>query len=360
MQTKIEDININRISFSPVGKLEDDNEILKNKFDDVKQNIKQSTNIDERVLGLFKGYIEYLWNNESNKQYSADIRKAEPSKYNIKKDLDESLNYDFCQEETCHKFDQMSKRLTYELILNMKERNNPQPGILFILHMTVKNKNYICNLKIDVKKEDIRIWFDDENLKIKYEDVKNTMPSPDKLQKGAIYPHPVIRKDLKILQEGYTATYFDSFLNCNRNLNAFKQFVEIPKILEEIKDNLNYEKEKPNIESAINKEFDALNEGEQFGSQNLIQCAKKIAPEAPLQSIQEKIDNIMKEKGILDVQIEKEAVIKYKKEILIDDITIKGPFKAFDNNVMIQKEDNQTYKVIIKGNTEPIVKISPR
>lgn len=360
MQIKIEDIDINRISFSPVGKLEDDNEILNNKFDDVKQNIKQSTNIDERVLGLFKGYIEYLWNNETNKHYSADIKEAEASKYDIKKDLNESLNYDLCQGENCQKFDQMSKRLTYELILNMKERNNPLPGILFVLHVTIKDKNYICILKIDMKKEDFRIWFDDENLKIKYEDIKNTMPSPEKLQKGAIYPHPVSRKDLKILQEGYNATYFDVFLNCNRNPNAFKQFKEIPKILEEIQRDLNHEKEKPNIELAINKEFDTLNKGEQFGSQNLIRCAYNVAPLATLESIQEKVTDILREKEIPDMQVEKEAVLKYKKEIMIDDITIRGPFKAFEKNIVIQREDNQTYKIIIKGNTEPIVKISPR
>lgn len=360
MQIKIEDIIINRISFSPVGKLEDDNEIIKSKFDDIKQKIKQSTITDEKVLELFKGYTEYLWNNESNKHYSADIKNTETPKHDIKKSLNESLKYDFCQDEDCQKFDLISKRLTYELILNMKERSNPQAGILFILHMTVKSKNYISILKIDVKKEDILIWFDDENLKIKFEDIKNTMPSPDKLQKGAIYPHPKLRKDLKILQESYNATYFDVFLDCNRNPNAFKQFKEIPKILEEIQNNLNREEEKPNIESVINKEFDSLKKGEQFESQNLIQCAKNVAPKATSELIQEKVTDILSEKGILDVLVEKEAVVKYKKEIIIGDISIKGPFKAFDKNVIIQKEENQTYQIIIKGNTEPIVKISSR
>ncbi len=360
MQIKMEDININRISFSPVDRLQDEDEILKNEFGDIKQNIKQSTEVDERVLGLFKGYIEYVWNNESKKAYSANIKNPESQDYNIKNSLDESLSYDFNQSNTCEKFDEMSKRLAYELILSMRERRNPQPGILFTLHSTVKNENYICILKVDVKKEDMRIWFDDEDLKIKYEDIKNTMPSPEKLQKGAIYRHPIFSQDLKILQEGYSATYFDLFLKCDRNLNVYKQFKAIPEILKEIQDKYNDEKVKPSIESAVIDEFDSLNEGKQFGTQNLIQCAKTIAPKTSDDLICKKVDELMKKKEISDVHIEKEATMKYKKEIIIGDITVKGPFKAFDTNVKIEKLDDQTYKVIIKGNTEPTIKISPR
>lgn len=360
MQIKIENININRISFSPVDRPQDEDEILKNEFEDIKQNIKQSTKVDERVLGLFKGYIEYVWNNESKKAYSANIKSPESQEYDIKTSLAESLSYDFKQSDTCEKFDDMSKRLAYELILSMRERGNPQPGILFTLHANVKNKPYICILKVDVKKEDMRIWFDDEDLQIKYEDIKNTMPSPEKLQKGAIYSHPIFSQDLKILQEGYTATYFDLFLKCDRNLNVYKQFKSIPEMLKEIQNEYNDDEAKPNIESTIIDEFDKLNEGKLFGTQNLIQCAKTVAPNTPNDLIHKKVNELMKKEEISEVHIEKEATMKYKKEIIIGDITIKGPFKAFDSNVKIKKLDNQTYEVIIKGNIEPTIKISPR
>ena len=63
------------------------------------------------------------------------------------------------------------------------------------------------------------------------------------------------------------------------------------------------------------------------------------------------------DKNILDINIEKDAITRYKKEIRIDDITIKGPMKSFADNVSIKIGNDNTYSIIIKGTTKPRVKI---
>ena len=347
MQIKTEDIIIYGMSFSPVD--------VKQDLEDIKQGSTLTTDIDTVVLELFKKYIVYIWNKNTEKFYAADFIDSESRTYDIEKDLNASLDFDLAKKDEFEAFNKISKKLAYQLVSFMKGTTNPKAGILFILNTKIGDFNYLCILKVDVAKEEIHIWFDEEDLKITYDRVENVLPDPKKLQKGAIYPHPSLDKDLKILQETYKATFFDQFLQCKRELTEYKQFKEIPKIVSAVNEELSPDVE-INAEQVTTDSFTELKSDESFTTQKLVDLAKKAAPEAKEEVVRESVQQELKKRGIRNIDVGRGAIKKYKEEIRIDDITIKGPMKSIEDKVTIE-EKNGAYCVMIKGNTKPRVEI---
>lgn len=344
MEIQIEDIEISGMSYSQVNK--------EQSLEEIRQKSILSSDVDGVVLDLFKKYITYILNGDTGRMYSANFIISDYT-YDIKDCLTRGLKYDLTKTNELIKFETISKKLTSQLISSMIKSTSPKAGILFILSTKIKDADYICILKLDVAKEEIHIWFDDVSLKLDYDRVKNAMPAPEKVQKGAIYPHPTMNYDLKIIQETYKADYFERFLQCRKNLTEFEQLKKVPEILSIVHDELAPDAEIILIEPVLNSCFSGLEQDEIFTTQNLIVCAKTVVPDVDEESIQKCIHSVLKSEKILDIGIEKDAITRYKKEIRIDDITIKGPIKSFIDHVTIKTEDNQTYSIIIKGTTEP-------
>lgn len=349
MEIKIEDIEINGMSFSQVNK--------EQSLDEIVQKSILSSDVDGVILDLFKRYIIYILNGDSGRMYSANFITPDSEMYDIKDCLTRGLKYDLTQENELIKFETMSKELASQLISNMQKSTSPKAGILFILSTKIKDADSICILKLDVAEEEIYIWFDDVNLKVDFDRVKNAMPAPDKVQKGAIYPHPKMIYNLKIIQETYKADYFERFLQCQTNITEFEQLKKIPEIIDIVRDELAPDAEIISIEPVLNSCFSGLEQNEMFTTQKLIDCAKTVLPNVNEDSIRNNISDVLEKKKILDISIEKDAITRYKKEIQIDDIIIKGPIKSFVDNVIIKTEDDQTYSIIIKGTTKPKEKI---
>lgn len=347
MQTRTEDIVINGLAFSPVGAEQD--------LENIRQGSTLTMDIDDVVLDLFKKYIVHIWNGDTEKMYATDFIHTESQAYDIENDLNICRNFDLTKKDEFEKFNKISKKLAHQLILFMQGTTKPEAGILFILNTEINDSNYICILKVDVAKEDIRIWFDEEDLKITYDRVKNVLPDSKKLQKGAIYPHPTLEKNLKILQDDYKANYFNQFLQCKKESTEFKQFKAIPKILNTVHEELAQDIE-INVEEVVNNGFTELEAGESLTTQKVVDLAKKVAPEAKEDTIQEIVRREFEKNGISDINVRGDARTKHKEEITIDDITIKGPVKSIEDKVMI-KEENGVWCVVTKGNTKPTKKI---
>ena len=250
MEIRAEDIEINGISFSLVDKEQD--------LENIRQKSILSSGLYDVALDLFKKYILYILNSDTERMYSANFIISDSKTYDIKDCLTNGLKYDLTQESGLKKFEAMSKKLASQLILNMQNSTSPKAGILFILSTKIKDADYICILKLDLAKEEIHIWFDDINLNIDYDRVKNAMPAPEKVQKGAIYPHPTMDYNLKIIQEVYKADYFEEFLQCRINLTEFEQLKKIPAILTSVHDKLSPGTEMIGIEPVLNNCFSGL------------------------------------------------------------------------------------------------------
>lgn len=352
MEIESQDIIIDGISFSPVGSEED--------LENIRQGIKLSNNPDDAVTNLFKGYVHYIYNQNNEKMYSVDFIDSDSAAYPIKDNLKASLAYDLTIDNDLQNFKSLAKTLADQLIRQMKSSTNPKSGILFVLKTKIKNENYIFILKVDLAKEIIQIWIDEEHLNLNVDSVKNAMPTPDKLQKGAIYPHPILDKDLKVLQETHRASYFDQFLQCKRELTEFNQFKQVPEILSTISNELGTNDEiiytEADTEATLTDYFSESDQESLFTIENLIDCAKKIVPEANEEAIEEIVSRELNTKEIEDIYIESNATLKYKKEITIDDIKIRGPFKSIVEKVEINEGDGNTYSLIVRGTTKPRIK----
>ena len=132
---------------------------------------------------------------------------------------------------------------------------------------------------------------------------------------------------------------------------------KVPEILDIVRGELAPDTEMISMEPVLNSCFSGLEQNEIFTTQKLIDCAKTVVPDVSEELIQKHICDVLEKKKILDISIEKDAITRYKKEIRIDDIIIKGPIKSFVDNVIIKTEDNQTYSIIVKGTTKPKEKI---
>lgn len=347
MHTRTEDIVINGMAFSPVGVEQD--------LENIRQGSTLTMGIDGVVLNLFKKYIAHIWSGDTEKMYATDFIHTESQAYDIENDLNICRNFDLTKKDEFEKFNKISKKLAHQLILLMQSTTKPEAGILFTLNTEINDSTYICILKVDVAKEDIRIWFDEKDLKITYDRVKNVLPDSKKLQKGAIYPHPTLEKNLKILQDDYNANYFNQFLQCKKESTEFKQFKAIPKILNTVHEELAQDIE-INVEEVVNNGFTELEPGESLTTQKVVDLAKKVAPEAKEDAIQEIVRREFEKNGISDMNVRRDARTKHKEEITIDDITIKGPMKSIEDKVII-KEENGVWCVVTKGNTKPTKKI---
>ena len=349
MEIESQDISIDGISFSPVGSEED--------LENIRQGIKLSNNSDDAVTNLFKDYIRYIYNQNNEKIYSVDFIDSDSASYSVKNSLETSIRYDLTIDADVENFKSLAKTLAHRLISQMKSSTNPKPGILFVLKAKIKNEKYIFILKVDLAKEVIQIWIDEEHLHLNVDSVKNAMPAPDKLQKGAIYPHPTLGKDLKVLQETHLASYFDQFLQCKRELTEFNQFKQVPKILSTISNELGMDDEiictEADTEVILTDCFSESDQESLFTIENLMDCAKKVVPDANEEAIEEIVNRELDTKKIEDIYIESNATLKYRKEITIDDIKIRGPFKSIVEKVEINEGDGNTYSLIVRGTTKP-------
>ena len=197
MQIRTEDIVINGMAFSPVDVEQD--------LENIRQGSTLTMDIDDVVLDLFKKYIAHIWSGDTEKMYATDFIHSESQAYDIENDLSVCRNFDLTKKDEFEKFNKISKKFAHQLISFMQGTTKPEAGILFVVHAEISNSNYICILKVDVAKENIRIWFDEKQLKITYDRVENVLPDSKKVQKGAIYPHPALEKKLKILLNNYGA-----------------------------------------------------------------------------------------------------------------------------------------------------------
>ncbi|WP_407281594.1 nucleoid-associated protein [Methanolobus sp. WCC1] len=340
------DITITSISFSPVSKKETEEE--EEETNEIRQGIIQTTNLDERILDLFKEYIKYLFNHDK-RSYSADIKSCEESEIDIKEKLDECLGYDFTQDEDKDKFQHFSKYLAQNLIYHMSRSTTPKPGILFVMIAEVSEVNHVFILKVDLEKEIIQIWVDEENLNLNIDEVKNAMPTPEQLQKGAAYPHPAYDKDYKIIQESYLASYFDKFLQCDREEPEYKQFKIVNDVVKVVRNEFDSENEMIQPDLIVNEYFKDM-EDEIFDRNDLIECGKKVAPHTNDEDIKRVITRELEARSMPDIYIPKNTTLTNKIEITIGDITIRGPYQSMIDKVKIEPGDG-IYLISVKGST---------
>ena len=177
MQIKIEDIAIEGMSFSPVNSKENT------------ENLRQKSilSTEEAILNLFKNYILYLWNEDNERMYSTDFidinEDADIESYCVKEGLLSCLKYNLRKKEDFEKFEALSKQLAYNLISEMKRSTNPKEGILFVVKTSIKSPSHIFVLKVDVSKEEIQVWFNEDDLDLNYSLIENAMPSQKNYKK---------------------------------------------------------------------------------------------------------------------------------------------------------------------------------
>lgn len=344
-----ERINLNMLAYSPV-------ETGLSKTDQWQESTSK-TPFDNETIDYFKEYVMLLWNgNTEKKPYPGLFLEGD-----IQKKLDKLCQLDTSQEKNKQKFDDYAQNFSNHMIDKIGNKNIAK-GLLFTLQFQVinyvdtsgeppplqPNGQYISFLKVDVKDTDRLRLKSDHTLK--FETMKEVLPEPTRLQKGAIYPKPpdedlkyigdliLVQTDVPTYQR---AQYFHEFFNAGELLSSEKQFYEMMRL---------FKIQKPGNQldfNDINNFYDALKSMKKAHLD--IKDIMNLGEVTVGPSFDEtKIKGTILEKSNERIKLDRNAILKKKIKIQIDGIDVVVP-QARRDTINIQKTARGNYIVCIEG-----------
>lgn len=345
-------ININAISFSPVAY-----DIESGDNDDWVVST-QSVDIDDRVMGIFVGYLSRVINKEDTGKvtvghFSNGSCEEENAGDETEERLDRIRELDLEDEDSSDykEFEDIAESLKNRLISYMDGRSSR--GYLFTIQAVNNDEQFVGILKLDVVESEKRPILDRDTRRLEYEEIENAFPPTEELQKGCTYPifDPLdddnafnLEGDVKFLQEDADSEYFEEFMRCVTSSGSREQSQTILNGLSRIKQE---------------QDGTVLGPDDVQDARTTIQGTEGVADggtvhEAAEQALgdsydEEEVDEMLYEES--EVQIDPDNTIKY---VVYDVNGIKIKAKMSDANgsrIHIQKpeyEDGE-YVVTVRG-----------
>ncbi|WP_115864266.1 nucleoid-associated protein [Halorussus litoreus] len=347
-------ININAVAFSPVS-----NEIESGNDDDWVVSTR-TVDIDDRVMGIFVGYLTRVINKEDNGKvtvghFSNGTDGDSDAGDQTQERLDRILDLDLDDEDSSDytEFEDLSESLKNRLITHMDGRTSR--GYLFTIQAVNDGEPFVGILKLDVVESEERPILDRDTRQLEYEEIENAFPPTDDLQKGCTYPifDPLsddnvfnLDGDVKFLQEDSDSEYFEEFMGCVTSSGSREQSQTILNGLSEIKQE---------------QDDTVLGPDEVQDARTTIQGTDGVADsgtvhEAAEQALGEdydegEVDEMLYEEGETEVQIDPNNTTKYV-VYDIDGIKIKAKMSDADGDkIDIQRPEHEDgeYVVTIRG-----------
>jgi hypothetical protein len=347
-------ININAVAFSPVA-----SDIESGDDDDWVVSTR-TVDIDDRVMGIFVGYLSRVINKEDTGKvtvghFSNGVDDDSDAGNETQDRLDRILDLDLDNgdESDYEEFEDISESLKNRLISHMDGRTSR--GYLFTIQAVNNGEPFVGILKLDVVESEERPILDRDTRQLEYEEIENAFPPTDDLQKGCTYPifDPIdddkvfnLNGDVKFLQEDSDSEYFEEFMGCVTSSGSREQSQTILNGL-----------------SGIKQEQDdtVLNPDEVQDIRTTIQGSDTIADggtvhEAAEQALggdydEEEVDDMLYEEGESEVQIDPNNTTKYV-VYDVDGIEIKAKMSDADGDrINIQEPDHENgeYVVTVQG-----------
>lgn len=349
-------ININAISFSPVA-----NNIESGVDDDWVVSTR-TVDIDDRVIGIFVGYLSRVINKEDTGKvtvghFSNGSSEEENAGDVTRERLDRIRELDLENENSpdYEEFENTAESLKSRLISHMDGRTSR--GYLFTIQAEYNDEPFVGILKLDVVESEERPILDRDTRRLEYEEIQNAFPPTEELQKGCTYPifDPIdddnifnLDGDVKFLQEDADSEYFEEFMGCVTSSGSREQSQAILKGL-----------------SGIKQEQDGtvLDPDEVQEVRNTIQSSDGIADgvsvhEAAEQALgndyeEEEVDDMLYEEGEIEVQIDPNNTTKYV-VYDVDGIQVKAKMSDADRdriNIQYPEHENGEYVVTVRGDS---------
>jgi hypothetical protein len=347
-------ININAVAFSPVS-----NDVESGDDDDWVVSTR-TVDIDDRVIGIFVGYLTRVINKEDNGKvtvghFSDDSSDGGDAGGQTQERLERILDLDVDNGDGSDylEFEEISESLKNRLIAHMDRRTSR--GYLFIVQAVNDDEPFVGILKLNVVESEERPILDRDTRQLEYEEIENAFPPTEDLQKGCTYPifDPLdddnvfnLDGNVKFLQEDTNSDYFEEFMRCVTSSGSREQSQTILNGL-----------------SGINEEQDGtvLGPNEVQNVRTTIQGTDDVADgatvhEAAEQALgedydEDEVDNMLYEEGETEVQIDPNNTTKYVVYDL-DGIQIKAKMSDVDGyKIDIQRPENEggEYVVTIRG-----------
>lgn len=348
-------ININAISFSPVAygieSGDDENWLVSTR----------TVDIDDRVMGIFVGYLSRVINKEdtgkvtvghfSNGSFEEEENSIDGTQERLDRILE--LNLDDVDSSNYEEFEEIAKSLKTRLISHMDGRTSK--GYLFIIQAVNDGEPFVGILKLDVIESEERPILNEQTRRLEYEEIENAFPPTEELQKGCTYPifDPIdddnvfnLDGDVKFLQEDADSEYFEEFMGCVTSSGSREQSQTILNGL-----------------SGIKQEQDGtvLSPDEVQDARITIQGSDGVADgetvhEAAEQALgedydEEEVDDMLYEEGESEVQIDPNNTTKYV-VYDVDGIKIKAKMSDADGdriNIQRPEHENGEYIVTVRG-----------
>lgn len=349
-------IKINAISFSPVA-----NDIESGDDDDWAVSTR-TVDIDDRVMGIFVGYLSRVINKEdTGKVTVGHFSNGSSEEENLGNETKERLNriceLDLENEDSSdyEVFEDIAESLKSRLISHMDGRTSR--GYLFTIQAVNNDEPFVGILKLDVVESEERPILDRDTRRLEYEVIQNAFPPTEELQKGCTYPifDPIdddnvfnLDGDVKFLQEDADSDYFEEFMGCVTSSGSREQSQAILNGL-----------------SGMKQEQDGtvLDPDEVQEVRTTIQSSEGIADgetvhEAAEQALgddyeEEEVDDMLYEEGESEVQIDPNNTTKYV-VYDVDGIEIKAKMSDADGDridIQEPEHENGEYVVTVRGDS---------
>lgn len=347
-------ININAISFSPVAYDSESGD------DDDWVVSTRTVDIDDRVMGIFVGYLSRVINKEDTGKvtvghFSNGSSEEENAGDETKERLDRIRELDLEDEDSSdyEEFEDIAESLKNRLISHMDGRTSR--GYLFTIQAVNDGEAFVGILKLDVVESEERPILDRDTRRLEYEEIENAFPPTEELQKGCTYPifDPInddnvfnLDGDVKFLQEDADSEYFEEFMGCVTSSGSREQSQTILNGL-----------------SGIKQEQDGtvLDPDEVQDARTTIHGTDGLADggtvhEAAERALgdsydEEEVDEMLYEEGESEVQIDPNNTTKYV-VYNIDGIEIKAKMTdANGDRIQIQEPQHEDgeYVVTVRG-----------
>lgn len=349
-------ININAISFSPVA-----HDIESGDDDDWVVSTR-TVDIDDRVMGIFVGYLSRVINKEDTGKvtvghFSNGRSEDEDAGDETQERLDRLRELGLEDEDSSdyEEFEEVADSLKNRLISHMDGRTSR--GYLFTIQAVNNDEPFVGILKLDVVESEERPILDRDTRRLEYEEIENALPPTEELQKGCTYPifDPIdqdnvfnLDGDVKFLQEDADSEYFEEFMGCVTSSGSREQSQAILNGLSGIKQE---------------QAGTVLNPQEVQEARTTIQGSDGITDsetvhDAAEQALgeeydEEEVDDMLYEEGESEVQIDPNNTTKYV-VYNVDGVEIKAKMSEVNRgrvNVQKPEHENGEYVVTVRGDS---------
>jgi hypothetical protein len=347
-------INISAISFSPVA-----HDIESGDDDDWVVSTR-TVDIDDRVRGIFVGYLSRVINKEDTGKvtvghFSNGDEEAAGDETKERLDRLRELELGDDNNSDYEEFEEMAESLKNRLISHMDGRTSR--GYLFTIQAVKDDEPFVGILKLNVVESEERPILDRDTRRLEYEEIENAFPPTEELQKGCTYPifEPIdqdnvfnLGGDVKFLQEDGDSDYFEEFMGCVTSSGSREQSQAILNGLSDIKQDQTgvvlSPSEVQEARTTIHSSDDVVDDGTVHDA-----AENALGNEYD----EEKVDDMLYEEGETEVQIDPNNTTKYV-VYDVDGIQIKAKMSDINGDrVEIQEpeHENGEYVVTVRGNS---------